>query len=275
MARKEVRTWATPSMNTTSTPTSSTESVSSLPAATHAQAPSATPSDARKARALTSQNEAAYDAELVRRFNGGDEAAFNEIVSRYTGKIFSAAVGLLRNRADAEEIVQDTLLRVHRGLANFRGESSLATWIHHIAVNLSRNRYWYFYRRRRHDALSLDFQPGEGGATFSDLMASDAPTAPRQAVVAEFSELVTVCMGKLESHQREILTMRAVMNQSYEEIALALGTNVGTVKSRIARARGNLRARMAEACPEFGTDAMPKEWFETERSIQAPQAILR
>lgn len=234
----------------------------------------APPANARKARAMASQAEAAHDAELVRRFVGGDEAAFNEIVTRYTDRIFSVAVGLLRNRADAEEIVQDTLLRVHRGLVNFRGDSSLATWIHHIAMNLSRNRYWYFHRRRRQDTLSLDFKPSDDAATFSDLVACDAPTAPRQAVVAEFSELVTVCMEQLESHQREILTMRAVLNKSYEEIASALGTNVGTVKSRIARARGSLRARMAESCPEFGEDALPKEWFETDRSA-ASQAIFR
>ena len=266
-------------MNTTSPSTTLAGSVpapsSIAPCPAPSENPSATPSDARKTRALASRNEAAHDAGLVSRFNGGDEAAFNEIVSRYTAKIFSVAVGLLSNRADAEEIVQDTLLRVHRGLANFRGDSSLATWIHHIAVNLSRNRYWYFHRRRRQDTISLDFQADEQSATVSDLVASEAPTPPRQAVAAEFSELVTVCMGKLESHQREILTMRAVMNQSYEEIALALGTNVGTVKSRIARARGNLRAQMVESCPEFNSDALPRDWFESERSIEAPRGILR
>src|SRR5690606_6066136 len=84
----------------------------------------------RSARAANSQQEAAYDAELVRRFNAGDESAFVEIMTRYREKIFSVALALLRNRADAEEIAQDTFIRAHRGLARFRGDSSLATWLH-------------------------------------------------------------------------------------------------------------------------------------------------
>jgi RNA polymerase sigma-70 factor (ECF subfamily) len=100
--------------------------------------------------------EALYDADLVRRFNSGDESAFGEIMTRHKTRIFAAAIALLRNHADAEEITQDTFVRAHRGLARFRGDSSVATWLHRIAVNLARNRYWYFFRRRRHATLSLD-----------------------------------------------------------------------------------------------------------------------
>src|SRR5450759_2102090 len=100
--------------------------------------------------------DAAIDDALVRRFAEGDEVAFVEIMERYRGKIFNVTLGLLRNHADAEEITQDTFIRAHRGLANFRGDSSFATWLYRIAVNLSRNRYWYFFRRRRQESLSLD-----------------------------------------------------------------------------------------------------------------------
>src|SRR5512133_607976 len=108
----------------------------------------------RAARAAASRQEADHDAELVRRFNAGDEAAFVEIMNRYREKIFSVALALLRNRADAEEIAQDTFIRAHRGLSRFRGDSSLATWLHRIAVNLARNRYWYFFRHRRTEPSS-------------------------------------------------------------------------------------------------------------------------
>jgi len=84
-------------------------------------------------RAATSMQEAIHDAELVRRFNAGDEDAFVEIVNRYRGKIFSIALCHLRNHADAEEIAQDTFIRAHRGLARFRGDSSLATWLHPVS----------------------------------------------------------------------------------------------------------------------------------------------
>jgi RNA polymerase sigma-70 factor (ECF subfamily) len=201
----------------------------------------------------------------VRRFNSGDESAIVEIMQRYREKIFSVAVGLLRNRADAEEIVQDTFLRAYRGLGRFRGDSSLATWLHRIAVNLSRNRYWFFHRRARHATLSLDCPlTEESGATFSDLLAAETPTPARAAATAEFSTLVTTCMEQLEASHREILTLRNLLNHSYAEIATQLGIEEGTVKSRIARARGRLRALMTAACPEFPPDAEPGDWFERE-----------
>jgi RNA polymerase sigma-70 factor (ECF subfamily) len=221
----------------------------------------------RTARATASAEEAVHDAELVRRFNAGDEAAFVEIMTRYREKIFAIALALLRNRADAEEIAQDTFIRAHRGLARFRGDSSLATWLHRIVVNLARNRYWYFFRRRRHATLSLDCALDAGStATFADLIAADAPDPARASATSEFVELVAACMGKLDARHREILTLRTVLHRSYDEIATALGINVGTVKSRIARARENLRALLAEMCPEFTPDASPSDWFEPARA---------
>jgi RNA polymerase sigma-70 factor, ECF subfamily len=238
-----------------------------MPIATPPTAKVARVSAERTARAATSKLEAQHDAELVRRFNAGDENAFVEIMTRYREKIFSVALALLRNRADAEEIAQDTFIRAHRGLARFRGDSSLATWLHRIAVNLARNRYWYFFRRKRHATLSLDCAlSDESDATFADLVATDAPSPAREAVAGEFSALVTSCMEKLDARHREILTLRNLLNHSYDEIAQALGINVGTVKSRIARARGNLRVLLAEACPEMSADATPGDWFEPARA---------
>src|SRR5687767_12082556 len=130
--------------------------------------------DGPEDRKTTSRSEAARDAELVRRFNSGDESAFVEITAHHREKIFSIAYALLRNRSDAEEIAQDTFIRAYRGLARFRGESSLATWLHHIAVNLSRNRYWYYFRRARHTTLSLDSPLKDGStASFADLLAAE------------------------------------------------------------------------------------------------------
>ena len=219
------------------------------------------------ARRATSTAEAQRDSELVRRFNAGDETAFIEIMTHYREKLFPIVQSLLRNHADTEEIVQDTFIRAHRGLARFRGDSSLATWLHRIAVNLARNRYWYFFRRRRHATLSFDCPLGDDSdATFTDLVAADAPDPARAATNDEFAALVETCMEKLDPRHREILTLRNLLHRSYEEIATALGINVGTVKSRIARARENLRGLLAEACPEFAPDATPSDWFEPARA---------
>ena len=231
----------------------------SAPAQAHVSADRAT-------RSAASAAEAAHDAELVRRFHDGDEAAFVEIMTRYRDKIFTVAVSLLRNHADAEEIAQDTFIRAHRGLARFRGDSSLATWLHRIAVNLARNRYWYFFRRRRHTTLSLDCAlDTDTNATFADLIASNEADPAHEAVTHEFATLVANCMEKLEERHREILTLRNILHRSYDEIAAALGINVGTVKSRIARARQNLRALLAESCPEFSPESETAEWFEIPR----------
>jgi RNA polymerase sigma-70 factor (ECF subfamily) len=210
--------------------------------------------------------EAILDADLVRRFNGGDESAFASIMSRHQAKIFAAAMGLLHNHADAEEITQDTFVRAHRALPKFRGDSSVATWLYRIAVNLARNRYWYFFRRRRHATLSIDAAIGdEGENKFADLLSSGEPDPSQASARSEFVTAVETCMERLEPTHRRILTMRTVLDQSYEEIAATLGINVGTVKSRIARARERLRQRLADECPEFAREADPAGWFEPAR----------
>lgn len=220
-----------------------------------------------EARRSASKREAAYDAELVRRAREGDSAAFAEIVARYREKMFSVAYSLLRDRHDAEEIVQDTFIRAHRGLARFRGDCSLVTWLHRITVNLARNRYWFFHRRARHATFSLDCPLNhESDATFGDVFPTDDASPARDAVSSEFIELVTSCMDKLHPSHREILTMRNILNQSYADIAQTLGIEEGTVKSRIARARGCLRTLMAETCPEFDPGAAPTDWLDFEHS---------
>ena len=224
-----------------------------------------TPTD-RAARASNARQEALHDATLVARFNRGDEAAFVEIITRYRARMYSVALSVLHNPADAEEIAQDTFIRAHRGLARFRGDSALSTWLHRIALNLARNRYWYFFRRSRHATSSIDSPfSDENSATLASLIACDAPGPAETASTGEFSELVAKCMERLGPGHREILTRRNVLNCSYDEIAQALDISIGTVKSRIARARINLRVLLAKACPEFAPDAAPSEWFAPTR----------
>jgi RNA polymerase sigma-70 factor (ECF subfamily) len=217
-------------------------------------------------QAALAGDETVDDAELVRRFKTGDDDAFGEIVKRYRAKMFSVALSRLRNHADAEDVAQDTFVRAYRGLARFRGESSLATWLHRIAFNLSNNHYWYFFRRHRHATWALDSSfSHDHQAPLSDLIASNAPTPAREASNREFLVHVTVCMGKLSAPQREILTLRNGLDRSYTDIARTLGISMGTVKSRIARARENLRALLAEVYVELEPGASPSEWFDPVR----------
>lgn len=204
-------------------------------------------------RAAMSRREALHDAGLVRRFNAGDEAAFVEIVNRHRARMLQVALGLLHNRADAEEIAQDTFIRAHRGLAKFRGDSSLAAWLYRITLNLSRNRYWHYFRRRRHATLPLDAAVSESSrASFAELVASGAPSPAHEAATSEFAAIITRCMDRLPPGQREILTLRNVQQHTYGHISRTLGIRVGTAKSRIARARTSLRLLLGKSYPEFG-----------------------
>jgi RNA polymerase sigma-70 factor (ECF subfamily) len=115
-----------------------------------------------------------------------------------------------------------------------------------IAINLSHNRSWYFFRRHRHETDSLDCALGDADiATLADLIASDTPDPAREEENREFSADVMRCMGRLSAQQREILALRNLLDRSYEEIAETLGVSLGTVKSRIARARKTLRRHLA------------------------------
>jgi RNA polymerase sigma-70 factor (ECF subfamily) len=231
-------------------------------------APVSSPATTREARTAFSRREAAHDAGLVGRFNSGDQAAFAEIVARYRERLSQVAWGLLKNHADAEEIAQDAFVRAYRGLALFRGESSLYSWLHRITLNLSRNRYWYFSRRRQHLTQSLDCPVSEQSpSVYADLVASPTPGPVREATNREFLALVAGCMDQLNDSQREVLVLRNDQHRSYREISRQLGIDIGTVKSRIGRARAKLRALLAEAYTGSYRSAPDPNgpWFELVR----------
>jgi len=193
-----------------------------------------------------------YAKELVDQFKGGDEKAFDKIMALYKDKISEVVTPLLKNHEESEEIVQDVFIKAHRGLANFRGESSLITWLHTIAVNLARNRYWYWLRRKKDQHLSFDKKFSEDNdSILADIIPDDDMPSPRdQAENQELMERISVAMGKLTTKHREILVLRSIKHMSYEEIAATLTIDVGTVKSRIARARESLRALLPHDFPD-------------------------
>ncbi len=195
----------------------------------------------------TKAHEVALDRLLVDRFKQGDQSAFDEMVSRYWDRIYAMVHQLLRNQQDAEEVTQDAFIRAHRGLVNFRGESAFSTWLYQIATNLARNRYWYWWRRKRDRTISFDQPVGEGSTTpLSEIFAAELETPEDATVTQELIDRIASGMEKLNAKHREILILRNVKNLSYEEIAVVLGISVGTVKSRIARARESLRATLGE-----------------------------
>lgn len=195
----------------------------------------------------TKAQEVALDRLLVDRFKSGDEAAFNEMVGRYWDRIYGMVHQLLRNQQDAEEVTQDAFIRAHRGLVNFRGDAAFSTWLYQIATNLARNRYWYWWRRKRDKSVSFDQPVSDDNDTpLSEVFAADMSTPGDITVTQELVDNIAVGMEKISAKHREILILRNVKNMAYEEIADVLGISVGTVKSRIARARESLREAIGE-----------------------------
>ncbi|MCS6242876.1 MAG: sigma-70 family RNA polymerase sigma factor [Opitutus sp.] len=195
----------------------------------------------------TKAQEVALDRLLVDRFKSGDDAAFNEMVSRHWDRIYGMVHQLLRNQQDAEEVTQDAFIRAHRGLGNFRGEAAFSTWLYQIATNLARNRYWYWWRRRRDQTVSFDQPVSDSNSTpLSEVFSTDMATPGDITVNQELVDHIALGMEKIGAKHREVLILRNVKNLSYEEIAAVLGISVGTVKSRIARARESLRAAIGK-----------------------------
>ena len=187
------------------------------------------------------------DELLIERIKAGDMAAYNVMVIRHYDRIFSRVLQLLNNKQDAEEVTQDAFIRAHRGLENFRGDASFSTWLYQIATNLAHNRYWYWFRRKRDQSISLDQPQCEDGSLTLENVMPCADENPAEAVVTqEFVDRVFACMQYLNDKHKEVLILRNVKNLTYDEIAQQLEISVGTVKSRIARARESLRGLLGE-----------------------------
>lgn len=181
--------------------------------------------------------------DLIKRMKDGEESAFEALMRSHWDRVFSRAYGLLKNREDAEEVAQDTFLRAKKGVETFRGECSASTWLHRIATNLARNKYWYWWRRKRAESLPLDapYQDDPSSPTLADTIESGALSPSEDAIVSEFSEALPRAIDSLDEKYRQILLMRTERDLSYEEIAAELDITVGTVKSRLSRAREQLR----------------------------------
>ena len=190
---------------------------------------------------------AVSDLELVGRCRAGDESAFDELVRRHQQRAFNVAYQILRDHEDATEVAQDAFVRVYRNLNEFRGECEFTTWLHQIVVNLARNKHRWWKRRGKERTVSLDRPLTLEAAGSSPLaVAGTSPAPDAEAARAEYVALLSRRMGELPQKFREILVLRNVEDLSYEQIATVLRCSVGTVKSRLARARDHLRKAMEQ-----------------------------
>jgi len=178
------------------------------------------------------------EAALIARCAAGEEAACAELVALHQRMVYGLALNLLGDRDEALDLSQEVFLRVFRTLSSFRGQSALRTWIYRIAVNQARNRRRSWSRRHRGDQVSLD----EHLVKFGDLESKQDILPDRLLASKETAVKIWQALARLPFDQRTALILREVDGLRYEEIAFTLDVAVGTVKSRLTRARQALRA---------------------------------
>ena len=175
------------------------------------------------------------EKELVRAAQRGDDSAFEELVRTYEKRVYHLALRMCGNVDDAYEVAQEAFLSAWKGMRFFRGDSSFSTWLYRLTSNAAID---FLLRQRRQwgsDGVSLDDEN-----TFLEV-ADPAPSPHQQAERLELRDALARGLGALSPEHRQVLLLRELQGLTYEEIAAALELDLGTVKSRIARAREKLR----------------------------------
>lgn len=184
------------------------------------------------------------EAALVSRCLAGDELACTELVETHQRMVFQLAYHLLGDKEEALDLSQDVFLTVFRMLDRFRGQSALRTWIYRIVVNQARNRQRWWRRRYQSAQVPLDVHVSAHG----DLASPADECGPERLLrQKEQAERVWQALRELPFDQRTALVLREIDGLSYEEIGFSLNVAVGTVKSRLARARQLLRAELQQS----------------------------
>ncbi len=193
---------------------------------------------------LTAEQEAALeDLRLVSGLQAGDERAYEQLIERFQNPVYNLAYRLLNDQADASDVAQEVFLKIFRNVGNFRGDSSLRTWVYRIAVNESHNRRrWLFRHRRGETGIDETFEDSDGRE--KPLM--DSGETPFDFTVnREALGLLEEALAGINPVFRAALVLREIEDMSYDEIAEILEVSIGTVKSRIVRGREALRRNLA------------------------------
>jgi RNA polymerase sigma-70 factor (ECF subfamily) len=193
---------------------------------------------------LTSEQETALeDHRLLSGLQAGDAAAYERLIERFQTPIYKLAYRLLNDPADASDVLQEVFLKVFRNVENFRGDSSLRTWMYRIAVNEAHNRRrWLFRHRRGETGMDDVFEDAES----REKPLVDASETPFDFILnREAQLLLEEGLAAINPVFRAALVLREVEDMSYEEIAEILEVSIGTVKSRIVRGREALRRYLA------------------------------
>lgn len=183
---------------------------------------------------------------FIERLKKGDPEAFGTLVERYTSDIYGLLLRLTEDPEEARDLTQETFLRALRAIGSFRGDAELKTWLFRIAINQSKNRFRWWKRRKRDKTVSIDAPVGESDTPLSETVSSDEADPEEHALRSEREEILLRTLGEVPEIYRECVILCDIEGFAYEEIAGILEINIGTVKSRIARGREELRKRLKD-----------------------------
>lgn len=185
-------------------------------------------------------SEREIDHALVLRVQQGDKKAFDLLVLKYQLRLSKLVSRFLRNQSDVPDVVQEAFIKAYRALPNFRGESAFYTWLYRIAINTAKNHL--VAQSRKNPANSIDVQDAEDYGASEWLKEFASPE--REALASELKATIQQAMGELPSDLREAITLREIEGLSYEDIAAVMDCPIGTVRSRIFRAREAIDSKL-------------------------------
>ena len=194
----------------------------------------------------------ALDHDLVARVQRGDTAAFDLLVRKYQHRIAAVISRYIRDWSEVQDVAQDTFIRAYRAIKNFRGDAQFSTWLHTIAVNTAKNHL--AANNRRPPGEDIDVEDAEQFE--SGLRLRDTDTPERELMRQQLEQTVVAAVEALPQDLREAITLREVEGMSYEDIAERMGCPIGTVRSRIFRAREAVAEQLR---PQMGTSS-DKRW---------------
>jgi RNA polymerase sigma-70 factor (ECF subfamily) len=193
-------------------------------------------------RAITWTDVGGREASLIQRCAARDEDACAELVSEHQRMVYQLSLNLLNDHNEALDLSQEVFLRVFRTIHTFRGHSSLRTWMYRIVINQARNRQRWWRRRHKAQQVSLDQHIQDHG----DLPEAVDSGPDRLVRQKQLAERIRQALDRLPFDQKTAIVLREIDGLSYDEIGFSLGIAVGTVKSRLARAREGLRAQLRD-----------------------------
>ena len=185
----------------------------------------------------------ASDLSLVQRAQAGEKGAFDALVLKYQHKVVKLVSRYVRDPADAEDVAQDAFIKAYRALPRFRGDSAFYTWLYRIAINTAKNAV----AARIRNPVDFDFDQGDDESSGGlEARMSDTATTEALAMTEEIRNTVNAAIAALPEDLRTAIVLRELEGMSYEEIAEAMACPVGTVRSRIFRAREAIDARLSQ-----------------------------